>query len=269
MPGTTRTRLLLLGVCAIFLMGQQPRCDTRPPSIQCADFSLFVPPGTCVLFESPCREDGKWLEPPRSDGFRIDERNRPASITVRTDRAGGVTTRAICAEPGALVVNESLVFLYGRGAAYGTGTLSLTSSTVLTVVASAEPTTIDVGQSSQLVAVVSGGVPPYSFHWLPTFGLSPLNDSADIIVPTPRASPDRTTTYEVTVVDAAGQSAHASVTVNVRFQLLSVTANPSAIQAGDLSQLVADARGGTVLPSLTESLMIKSCTRTPGRQPRA
>lgn len=82
-------------------------------------------------------------------------------------------------------------------------------SVSLSVLASAVFPTIQPGGSTEIVADVFGGVPPYSYVWTPSTGLS------DPTLRVPLASPGVTTTYSVTVTDAVGVTASASVTVEV------------------------------------------------------
>lgn len=65
------------------------------------------------------------------------------------------------------------------------------------------------GHEAVMTPEVSGGLPPYTFAWTPADGLSCVNCQF------PGASPDTTTTYQLTVVDAAGNTATASSTVTV------------------------------------------------------
>src|SRR5580765_4708087 len=101
-------------------------------TIQCRDFSMFVVPGTCERFTNPCVVDGEWAHRPAFDGFRLEESDRPATVSVHEERAGGVTTRSICSAPGSGNVvragGDTIVFIYGRGDAFGTGHLSLVVS---------------------------------------------------------------------------------------------------------------------------------------------
>ncbi len=65
----------------------------------------------------------------------------------------------------------------------------------LSVVASANPSDICIGSSSQLNAFAMGGAGSYNYIWTPVEGLSDPNIS------NPVATPDATTTYTVTVND--------------------------------------------------------------------
>ena len=91
----------------------------------------------------------------------------------------------------------------------GTGTLFVTTIAQLTVSATAKPTTVAAGTTSQLKASVTGGVPPYSFAWCPTASLS------DPTLANPVAKPGTTTTYTVVVTDSVPNTASATATVTV------------------------------------------------------
>jgi len=69
----------------------------------------------------------------------------------------------------------------------------------------ADPATILPGEAARLTAAVSGGAPPFTYAWSPADGLSDSETSAVY------ASPAASITYTVTVTDAAGQIASASV----------------------------------------------------------
>ena len=114
------------------------------------------------------------------------------------------------------------------------------STEPLTVQASANPTNITLGQSSQLTATAQGGTEQYTYSWQPSTGLNNAN------IATPVATPTQTTTYTVTVNDG-NTTATASVIVQVTIPALAVevSANPSTIMSGQSSQLTATVTGGT------------------------
>lgn len=238
MHSLRRLRLVLLGFCALVLLGNRPNCDqNRAPTLTCENFSVTVPPGTCVQFTNPC-DDHQWTNLPRADGFRLCP--APAGITVETNRSGNQsTTRSICADASvAALVNEPVDYLYGRPGDFGEGVVFISTTAQLSVAATATPATINVGQSSQLNATASGGLPPYTFSWVPVGSLNASN------IANPVASPTISTLYTVTVSDSGGQSASASVTVNVATSLI-VQADPPVINPGQSSQLSASGAGGT------------------------
>ncbi len=117
------------------------------------------------------------------------------------------------------------------------GTDSVDVNVGFSLIVAATPMTISVGDSSQLTAVAAGGAPPYAYSWVPETFLD------DPEIPTPLASPIETTTYTVTVTDAASNSAIDSVKVTVNLNV-SATATPDTIDAGQSSQLATTVAGG-------------------------
>ena len=81
----------------------------------------------------------------------------------------------------------------------------------LEINASAEPQTINEGETSQLTATVTGGDGEYSYHWEPAETLSDPNIANPIATPT-----EQETTYTVTVTDGQGTTETATVTVFIR-----------------------------------------------------
>ncbi|HRY71530.1 MAG TPA: C1 family peptidase, partial [Phycisphaerae bacterium] len=92
----------------------------------------------------------------------------------------------------------------------------------LAVSPSATPRTISPGQQSNLLAGASGGTSPYNYFWSPATGLSGR------AIEDPVASPAQTTDYTITVTDANGAQASASVRVTVNS-----LAAPTNVQATD------------------------------------
>ena len=80
----------------------------------------------------------------------------------------------------------------------------------LEVTVSADPEVINEGESSQLTAEVTGGTGPYSYQWIPAESLDNASYS------NPIATPEVPTTYTVIVTDSDGNTASASVTVEIR-----------------------------------------------------
>ena len=82
----------------------------------------------------------------------------------------------------------------------------------LRVTATATPSTINRGASSQLLAVVEGGIPPYRYVWTPIFDLS---FDPGFLDPNPVATPGGTVVYTVEVEDDRGETLTSSVTITV------------------------------------------------------
>ncbi len=115
------------------------------------------------------------------------------------------------------------------------------SALPLAVVATANPSTIVQGNSSQLNATASGGTGTYTYSWtsLPAGFTSAIQN--------PVVSPTVTTQYNVSVSDGSG-SATGSTTVTVTIPAplaVIATASPTAITSGQTSQLNAIASGGS------------------------
>jgi hypothetical protein len=238
-------KLLLILVAVSASAASTPSCfflkGNQTPTLMCSDFGAYVSPGSCTTLENPCNDDGSWIVPRdfRSDAFAIVD--RPATVWIDEQITSDSVERSLCAAPGAgNISGQSFVFVYERhsvASAFGTGHLTLTVSPPIVITTSAEPNRIPLDGTAQLLAIPSGGIPPYSYSWIPTSGLDQTN------IPTPKASPSVDTVYEVSVTDSSGQTAKASVAVNVDFELV-VTAGPATINPSDTSQLSASGRGG-------------------------
>jgi hypothetical protein len=121
-------------------------------------------------------------------------------------------------------------------------TLVVNENTVapLGVVATATPSTILIGNSSQLNATASGGSGTYTYSWTSNpAGFTSTQQN-------PTVSPTVSTQYTVTVSDGAGNASN-STTVTVIPANLAVVANanPASINSGQTSQLTANATGGS------------------------
>ena len=93
----------------------------------------------------------------------------------------------------------------------------------LTSSASASPSTICEGSSTQLNTGLSGGLAPYMYTWTPATGLSDPNAASPI------ATPAVTTTYNLSIYDNLGSYTSSSVTVTVQPVLpVSVSVAPSS-----------------------------------------
>jgi hypothetical protein len=122
------------------------------------------------------------------------------------------------------------------------------SLTPLSVTASANPSDICLGQSSQLNAFATGGVGSFSYEWNPTTGLSDPN------LYNPVANPVETTVYTVTVSDD-----NSSISDEITITVNPVPATPVIVQDGE--NLTSDAENGNqwynsngAIPGATEQI---------------
>lgn len=122
----------------------------------------------------------------------------------------------------------------------GNTTVTVNIPAPLNVIASASPSSITSGQSSQLNCVVSGGSGNYTFSWVS----NPAGFTSG--QQNPLVWPAATTKYIVTVNDGS-QTRKDSTIVTVTLAPLTavVTATPSLICAGNNSQLNVIASGGS------------------------
>ncbi len=239
-----RTYLLLLATCLI-LVGARPACRP-PPNIDCDNFSLSVPPGTCVDIDNPCAVGGDWAE---VDHFRLYQ--EPDGLFIRgKEGAGGTVGRQICAaETVGEYEEEEVSFLYTkvnrrRRPDYGQGFVYITTipdPTLLAAEATATPTEIALGDSTMLAVVASSGTPPYTYLWMeyPPGSIYPGDVSHDTVW----AKPLVTTKYIAAVTDSHGDVEADSVIVTVGFSA-SFTMDPDTINIGDTSQFLAEVIGG-------------------------
>ena len=163
--------------------------------------------------------------------------NGTASVSV----SGGVPAYSYTWSPGNATTNN----LSGLGS--GNYSVNITDAQGCVIVIStsitapsamnlnlAGSTTICIGQSAQLSAIVSGGTRPYSYLWN-----NGVTDSSHVV------SPLTSTSYSVQVVDSNGCSIAAlPIPVNVYPPLSVVAANLSIICEGDDAQLSSVASGG-------------------------
>ncbi len=110
------------------------------------------------------------------------------------------------------------------------------------VLATAFPSTIDLGNTSQLNATTTGGTAPFAFSWtsLPAGFTSNLQN--------PVVSPTVTTQYIVHVTSGAQVTTDtATVTVTMLPLVVQATATPSLLCEGQSTQLSASASGGALV----------------------
>ena len=247
----TRSRIIRFGLLALlmtFALGNQ-RCPLpdREPTLPCRNVEVYLPSGTCKVFENPC-SDHRWSTVPGGEGFALDdvfsyEGARYEDFSIVTTHNGDAITRQLCLAAGTAPFHPApAVYRYARGDEYGRGSFFVTNAAPLIVSAKASPATVAAGSSSQLTATVSDGFPPYSYAWTPSDSL----DRSDVA--NPIATPAVTTTYTVVATETAGffaaTSTSFSVTVFVSSNL-TVTATPGIIHAGDTSQLNVVVQGGS------------------------
>jgi len=113
----------------------------------------------------------------------------------------------------------------------------------LTAEATAVPGSVCYGSTSQLNAVPSGGLAPFTYEWSPSASLSNAG------IANPVASPLTTTTYTVTITDALGTSATGDIVVTVNTYVpvsvsITASANPS-LQGAFVTFTATPANGGT------------------------
>lgn len=210
-------------------VGELPDCSNHPPSLSCDPVDVALHPGECVEFSNPCAEGWNGL-----DGFRLCD--PPNGLSIRSFREP--RTRSLCASQGAVQGDYSVDFFYTMPTGWGEGLMFVhVVGSGLSVTATANPSSISVGEASQLDAVVTGGVPPYSFSWFPSGSLD------DPAISDPVATPTNTTDYTVTVSDSVGSVVTDRVTVTVGVAV-EATASPASIVPGESSFLEAIPTGG-------------------------
>ncbi|MDP4280607.1 MAG: T9SS type A sorting domain-containing protein [Bacteroidota bacterium] len=137
------------------------------------------------------------------------------------------------------VVTPSVTTVYTVAVNDGTHLMSgsCTVSVNLAVNASANPSSINLGGTSQLSSVAQGGSGTFTYSWVSTPAGFTSNQQNPVV------SPTVSTMYTVTANDGSqNQSASANVLVNMT---VNVTATPSTINAGQSSQLNTTVTGGS------------------------
>lgn len=143
----------------------------------------------------------------------------PTQISCADDNDNN-ESETVTFTPQAGIVYRIRVFGYDMGSDAGNFDICVTQQggcSSFTVSLSANPSSIQQGQSSDLSVSKSGGNSPYTYQW--SGGLSGSS---------PSVSPQNTTTYSVTVTDDDGCTATDNVTVNVTAPCNPPLATPSA-----------------------------------------
>ena len=135
-----------------------------------------------------------------------------APYTYTWSPGTGLSSTTI-ANPTASPAATTTYTLTGKDATGKTATdtvvVTVTASASTLVASAGGDKSITAGGSTTLNGSASGGTSPYTYSWSPTTALSSGTAAA------PTASPTSTTTYVLTVKDAAGKTATASATVTV------------------------------------------------------
>ena len=118
-----------------------------------------------------------------------------------------------------------------------TDTVTVTVATAVAAEAGSD-TTIASGESTTLQGSGSGGLPPYTYSWSPSTGLSSPS------IAEPVASPTSTITYTLTVTDDLGQTDSDTVTVTVLPPIVAVAGADKTVIPGDSTTLDGSASGG-------------------------
>ena len=169
---------------------------------------------------------------------------------------------------GALAATASVLGLLlasGVGLwAHGAGT-SLSAAAVspavpaLKVNLSESPGSIDLGETTNLSASVTGGTPPYSYDWtsLPV-GCTPLNRSSLSCTPSEKGTFD----VRLTVTDAGGRSASVLAPLTV-----SVPAPRSGLWSSAAVPIYVFGAGLGVAAAVVSTLLLFRLRRRPRRPP--
>jgi hypothetical protein len=194
--------------------------------------SLSLEPGECIEFTNPCA-DHEWE---RFDGFRLCD-PIPNGLGIEAQR--DPTARFLCASAGMAPLDDAPVdYFYQTRFDYGVGTFRISVGQTVVATATANPSVVAPGGSSQLDVSITDGTPPFSVSWTPAAFLD------NSVIDNPIASPLASTTFTVTVTDSEGHQAQSRVTVNVGLDIL-VSAEPEAIDPGGAATLVGIVVGGT------------------------
>lgn len=201
------------------------RIDVRSGATYGADVVLPYTPGLSYHFE-----------------LAVDPLSRTYSVYV-TPLGGWETPLATRYAFGAGQADVASIAYWGLQASSGSHTVSgLRLGTEPLTVDAGQDVAIQSGSSIALAGLVSGGMPPYTYNWSPSTGLSRPG------AVNPVASPATTTTYTLTATDSLGRTASDTVTITVAASPGALVANAGgdlAIPTGGAGTLNGSASGGT------------------------
>ncbi len=189
-----------------FAMAIDHTLDTLFTAIDSTLFNISIP--AVKLYTDTVLLSGTIVPVPGSGTLTISfpSGNRittfPGSLPVKVKLTGAVPVGDYQAQFMAKSPNGTPV--HQRNA-----TIRVLVGNAVYVIATATPSSICAGASSQLLATPLGGTSPYTFSWTPTTGLNNPN------IANPIASPTVTTWYRVNMVDAGSHTAHDSTLVSI------------------------------------------------------
>jgi cysteine-rich repeat protein len=203
---TSRALSLALALAAVATLPACPGLETP----NCAIVQLRLRAGECQVIHNACRADGEWVD---GDGLNLFPADGGYSFFVQTtSKANDPIERQLCADPGnpssEVFVEQDYLYTTQSNSSAGQGAFGIDSTRDLQVAVTATPDTVVPGQSAVLEATPSGGLPPYSYQWVPADGVS---GQGQFVTATPTA----TTAYQVNVTDSRGAQQQAFVKVLV------------------------------------------------------
>ena len=149
--------------------------------------------------------------------------------------------------PGYYQISVTITDQQGRSATSSPVDLSVDSSpgSLLITAVTANPNPVVVGQRTEISITVSGGTPPYTFHYL---GLPPGCGSVDANPVNCTSTSPGNYTLTVSVHDASGKVANATLFLVVKGAIsplsVTLTTNLTVVQVGHPFTLSADVIGG-------------------------
>ena len=175
-------------------------------------------------------------------GFLVDGVFRGGTFTQLNTDPGAFTFTFTDPLPlGTYTIQAVANYFAGKVNILGMATLVVTTAPTITLASSA--TAVCAGTSVTLTSTVTNGTAPFSYSLLANGTATGTTNSTGVFTVTPTA----TTTFSVTVTDANNLSATSNsviVTVNTA-PSVSLTAQPTTINAGQSSTLTATTSGGT------------------------